>query len=150
MIPAILGKEASRVATQKIFLPKKGIPYTSCLYRGPREQAISQRYDYLTEATVRGTGAKESCYGSPPNFSLTNARSPVSTPAPVRISWNTVSLDTPTSSIDRPLWHTMKYMDTLFYVVLFLVSSSSHETFVKQNRWFGGRLSQNQSKVSLG
>ena len=50
-----------------------------------------------------------------------------------------MSLDTPTSSIDRPL-HTRKIICgyTLFAIVSFLVSSS-HETFVRQrNRWFWG------------
>ena len=48
---------------------------------------------------------------------------------------NPVSLDTPTSSIDKPL-HTRNSMDTFLSVVSFLVSSShdSFETFVKENR----------------
>ena len=46
-------------------------------------------------------GAESYCV-SPPNFYL--SKSPGSKPAPGRISWNgEVSLDTPTSSIDRPL-----------------------------------------------
>ena len=74
----------------------------------------------------------ESFYDSPPNFSLT--KSPVSKPAPDRIPSITASLDTPTSSIDRPL-RPRKYMDTLTSKVSFLVSSS-HEASVKENRWF--------------
>ena len=58
----------------------------------------------------------ESFYGSPPNFSLT--KSSVSKPAPRRISCNMVCLDTPTSSIDKPL-HTRKCMDTSFSIVSF-------------------------------
>ena len=37
-------------------------------------------------------------------------------------------------------------MDTLFSIASFLVSSS-HETFVEENRWFGGGVSQNQSTL---
>ena len=78
----------------------------------------------------------------PPNFSLT--KSPVSKPAPGRISHATRCLSTPspTSSIVRPL-HTRNYMDTLFSIVSLLVSSShddDDETFVKENRWFGRGL----------
>ena len=51
----------------------------------------------------------ESFYGIPPNISLTT--STVSKRALGRISWNMVSLDTPTSSIDRPL-RTRKCVDT--------------------------------------
>ena len=71
---------------------------------------------------------------APPNFSLT--KSPVSKPAPDRISLKTASLDTPRSSIDRPL-HPRQYMDTLVSVVSFLVSSS-HKASVKENLWFWG------------
>ena len=86
---------------------------------------------------IKVRAIKDPFYGSPPNFSLT--KSPVSKPAPGRISWNTVSLDTPRSSIVRRL-HTRKYTDTFFSIVSFLVSSR-HETFVKENRRCWGGLS---------
>ena len=77
--------------------------------------------------------------GCPPNFSST--KSPVLKPAPGRISWNTVFLDTPRSSIVRRL-HKRKYTDTFFSIVSFLVSSSrDDETIVKENRRCWGGLS---------
>ena len=74
----------------------------------------------------------ESFYGSPPpNSSLT--KWPVSKPAPGCTSCNTVSLDTPTSSIDRPFFAQRKYVDTFLSIASFLVSSS-HETFVEEKK----------------
>ena len=86
-------------------------------------------------------------YGRPPNFSST--KSPASKPAPSRISWNTVSLDTPRSSIVRRL-HTRKNTDTYFSIVSFLVSSS-HETIAYENRrcWGGAIVESVISGVRL-
>ena len=77
----------------------------------------------LSQPNASWRTTRESFYGSPPNFSLT--ASPVSKPAPGRISCNTVSLDTPPSSIVRPLH--ARVCIIFFSIASFLVSSS-HET----------------------
>ena len=80
----------------------------------------------------------ESIYGSPPNFSLTI--SPVSKPAPMipvlSHGIRCPSTPSPTSLIVRSL-HTRKYMDKVFSIASFL-ASTSHETFVNENRWRWG------------
>ena len=56
-------------------------------------------------------------------------------PAPGRVSWNTVPFATPTSSFDTSRLQPTKNMKTCFLRASILLSRS-HETFVKQNRWF--------------
>ena len=79
----------------------------------------------------------ESYYGSPPNFSLT--KPPVLKPASGRMSWNTVYIDTPTSSFDSPLQNKEMYGNVLL-LASFPVSSS-RKTSVKENLWcLGGTI----------
>ena len=64
----------------------------------------SCKIEYIVETHLLQA---EPFYGSPPNFFL--PKSPVSKPALSRISWNTISFNTPTSSIVRHL-HTSIYL----------------------------------------
>ena len=98
-------------------------------------QKIPQRRTLPTHATIGG----ESYYGSPPNFSLT--KSPVSKAAPGCISpENTVSLDTPTSSIDRPLCKQENIWVIFFSIssVLPCVEQPCMEGLLKKIASFGG------------
>ena len=78
---------------------------------------------------IWGRRTPESFYSSPPNTLFFNEIAGFKTKSRSYLLKYGVSLDTPTSYIVRPL-HTRTYMDTLFLVASFLLSSS-HETFVK-------------------
>ena len=85
----------------------------------------------VSEHKIKTWSSTVSSYGSPTNFSL--PESPVSKPGPSRISWNMVSLDTPTSTIDRPFFAQKKMYGYVISIVSFLVPRS-HETSVKESR----------------
>ena len=92
-------------------------------------QVAKKRYTY------------ESFYGSPRNVSLTE--SAVLEPGPGRISWSTVSLDAPTSSIDRPLGTQENIWIPCFQLHPSLLCRAAMErSFVEEHRWWwGGGLS---------
>ena len=73
---------------------------------------------------------------APPTFLQRNRRFQNQLPVVSIETRRCPSTPSPTSSSDRSL-HPRKYVDSMFSIVSFLVSSS-HETFVKQNRWFWG------------
>ena len=77
-------------------------------------------------------------YGSSLNLSITE--SSVLKPAPGRTALNTAPLATPTSSFEHPLCKRENAWRNVFHLASFLVPSS-HETLVKDDRWFWGGLS---------